>query len=202
MGFPRWETGVGCHFLLWRIFPAQRLNPCLLPWQVDSWPPGHLESPSSGVVWNNTFFFPVTPAALHASSCPGTQLWGFGPAPLQHRDLLARVSAPAPRGSLSPWPSAWVCLSFSKAPLSALRREDLSRFIHPSWAWEAVSCSSRPHFYVSRISVCPRAPCIAPWPLLTGGHSLLPAFVSLSVCLWESLQHSCDFPEAGITVGD
>ena len=34
-------TGVGCHFLLQRIFPTQGLNPrllCLLQWQVSSLP--------------------------------------------------------------------------------------------------------------------------------------------------------------------
>ena len=38
---PGKNTGVGCHFLLWGIFPTQRLNPhllCLLYWQVDSLP--------------------------------------------------------------------------------------------------------------------------------------------------------------------
>ena len=38
MGFSK-NPGMGCHFLLQRIFPAQGLNPCLmrlLYWQVDS----------------------------------------------------------------------------------------------------------------------------------------------------------------------
>ena len=34
--FPGKNTGMGCHFLLQEIFPAQELNPCLLHWQVDS----------------------------------------------------------------------------------------------------------------------------------------------------------------------
>ena len=38
MGFPRQEYGVGCHFLLQGIFPAQGLNPCFLHWQLDSLP--------------------------------------------------------------------------------------------------------------------------------------------------------------------
>ena len=36
------DTGLGCHFLLWVIFPTQESNLCLLHllyWQVDSWPP-------------------------------------------------------------------------------------------------------------------------------------------------------------------
>jgi len=38
MGFSSKNTGVGCHFLFHRIFPAQRLNPHLrhlLHWQAD-----------------------------------------------------------------------------------------------------------------------------------------------------------------------
>ena len=30
---PGKNTGVGCHFLLQGIFPAQELNPCLFPLQ-------------------------------------------------------------------------------------------------------------------------------------------------------------------------
>ena len=36
MGFFRQSIGVGCHFLLQRIFPTQGLNLCLLHWQADS----------------------------------------------------------------------------------------------------------------------------------------------------------------------
>ena len=38
------DTGLGCHFLLWAIFPTQESNLCLLHllyWQVDSWPLHH-----------------------------------------------------------------------------------------------------------------------------------------------------------------
>ena len=35
---PGKNTGVGCHFLLWGIFPTQRSNPRLLHWQADSLP--------------------------------------------------------------------------------------------------------------------------------------------------------------------
>ena len=53
MGFPRQDTGVGCHSLLQGIFPTQGLNPrllCLLNWQVDSLPivpPGKPQYPLS-----------------------------------------------------------------------------------------------------------------------------------------------------------
>ena len=43
MGFPKQETGQGCHFLLQGIFPTQGSNPhllYLLHWQVDSLPVG------------------------------------------------------------------------------------------------------------------------------------------------------------------
>ena len=39
------NTGVGCHFLLQGIFLDQRLNLCLLHWQVDSLPLSPLGSP-------------------------------------------------------------------------------------------------------------------------------------------------------------
>ena len=44
MGFPGKNTGVGCYFLLQGIYPAQRSNPHLLHWQVDSLPPNHWEA--------------------------------------------------------------------------------------------------------------------------------------------------------------
>ena len=40
--FPGKRTGVGCHFLLQRIFPTQGLNPCFLHWQADSLSQRHL----------------------------------------------------------------------------------------------------------------------------------------------------------------
>ena len=36
--FPDKNTGVGCHFLLQRIFLTQGSNFCLLPWQAESLP--------------------------------------------------------------------------------------------------------------------------------------------------------------------
>ena len=46
MGFPRQESGVGCHFLLQEIFPTQGSNLHLLHWQ-DSFLLSHLGSPKS-----------------------------------------------------------------------------------------------------------------------------------------------------------
>ena len=46
---PGKNTGVGCHFLLQGIFPTHRWHPSLLHlrhWQVDSFPPHCLGSPS------------------------------------------------------------------------------------------------------------------------------------------------------------
>ena len=42
--FPGKDTGVGCHFLLQRIFPTQGSNLRLLHWQVDSLSLSHLGS--------------------------------------------------------------------------------------------------------------------------------------------------------------
>ena len=36
MVFPGKNTEMDCHFLLQGFFPTQRLNLCILPWQVDS----------------------------------------------------------------------------------------------------------------------------------------------------------------------
>ena len=44
--FPGKNTGVGCHFLLQGIFPAQGLSMHLMRWQVDSLPLNQLGSPS------------------------------------------------------------------------------------------------------------------------------------------------------------
>ena len=51
--FPGKNTGVGCHFLLQRIFPTQGSNLLLLRllhWQADSLPLSHLGSPIWGQV--------------------------------------------------------------------------------------------------------------------------------------------------------
>ena len=48
---PGKNTGVGCHFLLWRIFPTQGSNPHLLGllhWQVDSYSLSHQGSLKCG----------------------------------------------------------------------------------------------------------------------------------------------------------
>ena len=45
MGFLGKNTGVGCHFLLQRIFLTRVSNPCLLPRQADSLPPSHPKIP-------------------------------------------------------------------------------------------------------------------------------------------------------------
>ena len=43
--FPGKNTEVGCHFLPQGMFPIERLNLCLMHWQVDSLPLSHLRSP-------------------------------------------------------------------------------------------------------------------------------------------------------------
>ena len=72
---PGSDTGVGCHFLLQRIFPTQGWNPCLLrllQWQTDSLPLSHLGSP-----------YPTTVSYNHVVPCiPSAYLyynWKFIP---------------------------------------------------------------------------------------------------------------------------
>ena len=45
-GFSSKNTGVGYHFLLQKVFPIQRSNPCLLLGQADSLPQSYLGSPT------------------------------------------------------------------------------------------------------------------------------------------------------------
>ena len=52
-GFPGKNTELGCHFLLQRIFLSQRLNQCLLHWQVGSLPLSHLGSPMEAVQFSS-----------------------------------------------------------------------------------------------------------------------------------------------------
>ena len=57
--FPGKNTGVGCHFLLWGIFPTQGLNPHLVspPLQVDSLP---AEPSGKPTLWQKCSFSFVT----------------------------------------------------------------------------------------------------------------------------------------------
>ena len=50
--FPGKNAGVGYHFLLQGIFPTQRLNSCLLHWQMDSLSLNHKGSPSFSLLIN------------------------------------------------------------------------------------------------------------------------------------------------------
>ena len=50
------KYGVGCHFLLQRIFSSQRSNPHLLHWQLDSLPMSHQGSPHINI-YNWYIFF-------------------------------------------------------------------------------------------------------------------------------------------------
>ena len=58
MGFPRENTGMGCHFLLQGIFPNQGSNSRLLHWQADSLPVDYHGSLQQGINW------PQTPTVL------------------------------------------------------------------------------------------------------------------------------------------
>ena len=65
--FPGKNTGVGCHFLLCGIFPAQELNMCLLYWRVYPLPLCHLGSPQLSSV---QFTHSVSPMDCSAPGLP------------------------------------------------------------------------------------------------------------------------------------
>ena len=57
--FPGKDAGMGCYFLLQRIFLTQELNPgllCLLHWQVNSLPLHHLRNPISYSLLSNNIW--------------------------------------------------------------------------------------------------------------------------------------------------
>ena len=60
--FPDKNTGVGCHFLLQRIFLTQGLNPRVLHWQADSLPLSHLGSPC--LCWVNIIALALIPSSI------------------------------------------------------------------------------------------------------------------------------------------
>ena len=64
---------MGCHFLLWGIFPTQGSNPRLLHWQTDSLPVHHLGSPVL-LSWSETLsFLPaiwIWPSIHSSPLCP------------------------------------------------------------------------------------------------------------------------------------
>ena len=67
--FPGKNIGMGCHFLLQRIFLTQGLNPhllCLLHWQVDSLPLALPRKPSCSLVKHK---FPSSTG--HLAQCAG-----------------------------------------------------------------------------------------------------------------------------------
>ena len=70
MGFPNKNTGMGCHFLLQRIFWTQGSNLCLLHWQADSLP---LELPGKPQIhWGYLLKRSWAPNLLHQTH-PGDQ---------------------------------------------------------------------------------------------------------------------------------
>ena len=63
---PGKNTGVGCHALLQGIFPTRALNTCLLHWQTDSLPLGHLGRPAEKCMcWDFTHACVRTHAHTH-----------------------------------------------------------------------------------------------------------------------------------------
>ena len=79
MGFPRQNSGVGCHFLLQGIFPSQGSNPCALPWQSDSF----TTEPPGKPILDPFSFCPQSLAGLSLWEASSSMLrglrWGGGP---------------------------------------------------------------------------------------------------------------------------
>ena len=79
--FPGKNTGVGCHSLNQGIFPIQRWNLCLLPWQADCSPLSHQGSPVSNL-WMETIKahpeeMTLLPASLRAPDWDSYRMEGI-----------------------------------------------------------------------------------------------------------------------------
>ena len=66
--FPGKNIGVGCHFLLKRIFLTQGLNPCLLHWQMGSLLLHYLGSPRHTAIQYFSNFFNKMAGKNYSSS--------------------------------------------------------------------------------------------------------------------------------------
>lgn len=144
--------------------------------------------------------FPVILGALHASFSPSTQLCGLGPAPLRGRDLLAGVSAPPSWGVWIPGLLPTSASPLGSSSLSAFRQgtpqDSSTRFLRMRGCWLQTQVT---FLYVTSLHVD-----VPPGPSLdlfsyVGTHYSLPWF-HFQFCFCESLQHSCDFLAASITV--
>ena len=56
LGFPMQDSGMGCYFLLWGIFPTEGSNRRLLHCQADSLPLGHQGSPGKCLIYIVIFY--------------------------------------------------------------------------------------------------------------------------------------------------
>ena len=82
MGVSRKNTGVGGHFLLQGIFPTQGSNPCLLPWQVDSFHWATREAPPRPVLlkhWSDCVTLHLHPPRAAHGRVLGDGPWGSEP---------------------------------------------------------------------------------------------------------------------------
>ena len=91
---PGKNTGVGCHFLLQGIFPAQGSNSCLRHWQEDSLPLCHL-----GADWSGRKEFIQGDWHSHRVTTSWKHMRHTSPAPLS---TLASLPAPPPHRSTLP----------------------------------------------------------------------------------------------------
>ena len=118
--FPGKNTGLGCRFLLQRIFPTQGWNPCLLHWQTDSLPLSHLGTPkclyqekNHDFCVRNDFVWEISLQIF--SKC----LWFFKKIKIQ---LKSNTASSASLLNLFP-------LLMTEYPLSIIQRKGIS-FIH------------------------------------------------------------------------
>ena len=101
--FPGKNTGVGCHFLLQRIFPTEGLNSCLLHWQVDSLQLSHLGSPAQHSMLFYYLQLPVSRPKGH--QCPNCNCHSSLPGPEKlHPHCLGPVSHPRCWIGVITWP--------------------------------------------------------------------------------------------------
>ena len=117
--FPGKNTGVGCHFLLQRIFPTQRLNSCLLwllQWQMDSL----LLTPQGSPFWILGLSLKKARGALTSernSSCY--------PPPPAKRPSSQDEEWPAYNTTLQSYQGTeWICIVFRKVELIRLKEEN------------------------------------------------------------------------------
>ena len=120
---PGKNTGVGCHALLWGIFPAQGSNPsllCLLHWQVGSLLLGQLGKPSMHACLVLTLYFfawsragygcPTHSHSFEAmAGCPASGHFDHDLGMFTHQGFDHRFKSSLTWFKLWPWLSGGIC---------------------------------------------------------------------------------------------